>query len=136
LWARDLADQRSHAAAEARHTRYHFSGQPDFRVSIGRNHRPIVASISAWPLILTIPSLVLAREAHPAGIAFVTIIGLAGAVYSPLIVGAIKDLTGSFNGGLAAVGILLATGVGLMLLVPGSLMAPHGDGAPATQPVP
>ena len=95
-----------------------------------------VASISAWPVFLTIPSLVLAREAHPAGIAFVTTIGLAGAVYSPIIVGAIKDLTGSFNGGLAAVGILLAIGVGLMLLVPRSLMAPHGDGAPATQPVP
>ena len=95
-----------------------------------------VASISAWPVFLTIPSLVLAREAHPAGIAFVTTIGLAGAVYSPIIVGAIKDLTGSFNGGLAAVGILLAIGVGLMLLVPRSLMASHGDGAPATQPVP
>jgi ACS family 4-hydroxyphenylacetate permease-like MFS transporter len=95
-----------------------------------------VASISAWPVFLTIPSLVLAREAHPAGIAFVTTIGLAGAVYSPIIVGAIKDLTGSFSGGLAAVGILLAIGVGLMLLVPRSLMAPHGEGARATQPVP
>jgi ACS family 4-hydroxyphenylacetate permease-like MFS transporter len=95
-----------------------------------------VASISAWPVFLTIPSLVLAREAHPAGIAFVTTIGLAGAVYSPIIVGALKDLTGRFNGGLAAVGILLAIGVGLMLLVPRSLMAPHGDAASATQTVP
>jgi ACS family 4-hydroxyphenylacetate permease-like MFS transporter len=98
-----------------------------------------VASISAWPVFLTVPSLVLAREAHPAGIAFVTTIGLAGAVYSPIIVGAIKDLTGSFAGGLAAVGILLAIGVGLMLLVPRSLLAPHGDEAPvdvAAQPAP
>ncbi len=53
-----------------------------------------VGSISAWPVFLTIPSLVLAREAHPAGIAFVTTIGLAGAVYSPIIIGAMKDLTG------------------------------------------
>jgi hypothetical protein len=43
----------------------------------------------------------------------VTTIGLAGA--GPIIVGAIKDLTGTFNGGLAAVGILLGIGVGLML---------------------
>ena len=93
------------------------------------------ASISAWPVFLTIPSLVLARGPS-AGIAFVTTIGLAGSVYSPIIVGAIKDLTGSFAGGLAAVGILLAIGVGLMLLVPRSLLAPHGDAAPATQPVP
>jgi MFS transporter, ACS family, 4-hydroxyphenylacetate permease len=98
-----------------------------------------VASISAWPVFLTIPSLVLAREAHPAGIEFVTTIGLAGAVYSPIIVGAIKDLTGSFSGGLAAIGILLAIGVGLMLLVPRSLLAPHSDKAPddmAAQPAP
>jgi cyanate permease len=52
-------------------------------------------------------------SAAPAGIAFVTTIGLAGA--GPIIVGAIKDLTGTFNGGLAAVGILLGIGVGLML---------------------
>jgi MFS transporter, ACS family, 4-hydroxyphenylacetate permease len=98
-----------------------------------------VASISAWPVFLTIPSLFLTREAHPAGIAFVTTIGLAGAVYSPIIFGAIKDLTGSFAGSLAAVGILLAIGVGLMLLVPRSLLAPHGDKAPdkiAAQPAP
>jgi ACS family 4-hydroxyphenylacetate permease-like MFS transporter len=98
-----------------------------------------VASISAWPVFLTIPSLVLTREAHPVGIAFVTTIGLAGAVYSPVIVGAIKDLTGGFAGSLAAVGILLAIGVGLMLLVPRSLLAPHGGDARddvATQPAP
>jgi ACS family 4-hydroxyphenylacetate permease-like MFS transporter len=90
-----------------------------------------VASISAWPVFLTIPSLVLPREAHPVGIAFVTTIGLAGAIYSPLVVGTIKDLTGSFAGSLAAVGILLAIGVGLMLLVPRSLLAPHGDETPS-----
>jgi MFS transporter, ACS family, 4-hydroxyphenylacetate permease len=98
-----------------------------------------VASIAAWPVFLTIPSLVLPRAAYPAGIAFVTTIGLAGAVYSPVIVGAIKDLTGSFSGGLAAVGILLAIGVGLMLLVPRNLLAPHGDDvvdAAAAQPMP
>jgi ACS family 4-hydroxyphenylacetate permease-like MFS transporter len=98
-----------------------------------------VASISAWPVFLTIPSLVMAREAHPAGIAFVTTIGLAGAVYSPVIVGTIKDLTGSFAGSLAVVGILLAIGAGLMLLVPRNLLAPHGDEAAdeiAAQPAP
>jgi MFS-type transporter involved in bile tolerance (Atg22 family) len=67
----------------------------------------------------------------------VTTIGLSGAVYSPVIVGAIKDLTGSFAGSLAAVGILLAIGVGLMLLVPRSLLAPDRDEAlVATQPAP
>jgi ACS family 4-hydroxyphenylacetate permease-like MFS transporter len=98
-----------------------------------------VASIAAWPVFLTVPSLVLPRAAHPAGIAFVTTIGLAGAVYSPVIVGAIRDMTGSFAGGLAAVGILLAIGVGLLLLVPRGLLAPHGDELPADatpQPMP
>jgi ACS family 4-hydroxyphenylacetate permease-like MFS transporter len=98
-----------------------------------------VASIAAWPVFLSVPSLILPRAAYPAGIAFVTTIGLAGAVYSPVVVGAIKDLSGSFSGGLAAVGILLAIGVGLMLLVPRSLLAPHGDDvadAAAAQPMP
>lgn len=98
-----------------------------------------VASIAAWPVFLTVPSLVLPRAAHPAGIAFVTTIGLSGAVYSPVIVGAIRDMTGSFAGGLAAVGILLAIGVGLLLLVPRTLLAPHGDELPADatpQPMP
>jgi MFS-type transporter involved in bile tolerance (Atg22 family) len=69
----------------------------------------------------------------------VTTIGLAGAVYSPVIVGTIKDLTGSFAGSLAVVGMLLAIGVGLMLLVPRNLLAPHGEEAAdkiAAQPAP
>ena len=94
-----------------------------------------VASIAAWPVFLTLPSLVLPRAAHPAGIAFLTTIGLGGAVVSPLIVGVIKDLTGSFNGGLGAVGLLLAVGVGLMLLVPRSLLAAPGE-IPGAAPQP
>ena len=94
-----------------------------------------VASIAAWPVFLTLPSLVLPRAAHPAGIAFLTTIGLGGAVVSPLIVGVIKDLTGSFNGGLGAVGLLLAIGVGLMLLVPRSLLAAPGE-IPGAAPQP
>jgi len=86
-----------------------------------------ITSIMAWPIFLTLPAMVLPRAAHPAGIAFVTTIGLGGAVVSPLIVGAIRDLTGGFAGGMAATGIMLAVGAGLMLLVPKSLLAAPDD---------
>jgi MFS transporter, ACS family, 4-hydroxyphenylacetate permease len=93
-----------------------------------------IASVAAWPLFVTLPSLVLPREAHPVGIAFMTTIGLAGAVVSPIIVGTLRDLTGDFAAGMAATGGLLALGAIAMLFVPrGALAAPgaHGEAPPA-----
>jgi ACS family 4-hydroxyphenylacetate permease-like MFS transporter len=87
-----------------------------------------MASVAAWPVFVTLPSLVLPREAHPVGIAFMTTIGLAGAVVSPIIVGTLRDLTGDFTAAMAATGGMLALGALAMLFVPRSALA-----APAAQ---
>jgi len=90
-----------------------------------------VTTIAAWPIFFTLPASVLPRHAHAAGIAFLNTIGIAGGAVSPLIMGIIRDTTGSFALAMAVMGALLAVGAGLVFLVPRRLLN-SGGGAPAT----
>jgi cyanate permease len=70
----------------------------------------------------------LPRSAHPAGIAFLNTVGIGGAAISPLIMGIIRDTTGSFGPAMAVMGVILACGAGLVFFVPRHLL---NAGAPA-----
>jgi ACS family 4-hydroxyphenylacetate permease-like MFS transporter len=83
-----------------------------------------------WPIMFTLPAMVLPREAHPAGIAFINVVGLMGATISPLIMGIMRDLTGAFTAPMIVIGTLLAIGAGLMMLVPRRLIVGEPE-APA-----
>jgi len=81
-----------------------------------------VSTIAAWPIVFTMPAAVLPRAAHPAGIAFLNTVGIGGAAISPLIMGIIRDTTGSFGPAMAVMGVILACGAGLVFLVPRRLL--------------
>jgi ACS family 4-hydroxyphenylacetate permease-like MFS transporter len=104
------------------------SGEPVLRMAA-----LVVASVStiaAWPIVFTMPAAVLPRAAHPAGIAFLNTVGIGGAAVSPLIMGIIRDQTGSFGLAMAVMGVILAVGAGLVFLVPRRLL----NGSESMQP--
>ncbi len=82
-----------------------------------------ICCVSSWPVFFTLPSLMLAREAHPAGIAFLNVIGIAGTAVTPIIMGSAKDLTGAFTAGMVAMGLVLIIGGLSMFAVPRRLLA-------------
>jgi ACS family 4-hydroxyphenylacetate permease-like MFS transporter len=89
-----------------------------------------------WPIMFTLPAMVLPREAHPAGIAFINVVGIMGATLSPLIMGIMRDLTGAFTAPMIVIGALLAIGAGLMMLVPRKLIVGEPDAPALIEAVP
>jgi ACS family 4-hydroxyphenylacetate permease-like MFS transporter len=79
-------------------------------------------SLSAWPVFFTTPSIILPREAHAPGLAFLNTVAIAGSSLSPIIVGTLREATGSFSVPLLAVSGILVLGVITMLFVPRDLL--------------
>jgi ACS family tartrate transporter-like MFS transporter len=70
---------------------------------------------SFWPM----PSLFLTGTAAAAGIAWINALGNLAGTMTPFIVGTIKDMTGSFSGGLYALaGFALLAAIVTLLAVP------------------
>jgi ACS family 4-hydroxyphenylacetate permease-like MFS transporter len=89
-----------------------------------------VTTIAAWPIVFTMPAAVLPRSAHAVGIAFLNTVGIGGAAVSPLVMGIIRDRTGSFSLAMAAMGVILAIGAGLVFLVPRRLLNSEREAGP------
>jgi MFS transporter, ACS family, 4-hydroxyphenylacetate permease len=81
-----------------------------------------VTTIAAWPIFFTLPAAVLPRNAHAPGIAFLNTVGIGGAAVSPIIMGSMRDLTGSFAAPMSVMGIILAFGAALVFVVPRRLL--------------
>jgi ACS family 4-hydroxyphenylacetate permease-like MFS transporter len=95
----------------------------------------VVASIccvSAWPVFFTLPSMVLPPKAHAAGIAFLNVIGIAGTAVTPLIMGTMKDWTGTFSASMVAMAAFLVLGGATMFLVPRRIIASDDEDAGAS----
>jgi MFS-type transporter involved in bile tolerance (Atg22 family) len=75
-------------------------------------------------VFFTTPSIILPREAHAPGLAFLNTVAIAGSSLSPIIVGRLRDLTGGFSVPLLAVSGILLLGVITMLLVPRDVLSP------------
>jgi ACS family 4-hydroxyphenylacetate permease-like MFS transporter len=80
-------------------------------------------SLSAWPVFFTTPSIILPREAHAAGLAFLNTVGIGGSTVSPILVGYLRDHTGGFAVPQLAIASLLVIGVILLLFVPRELLS-------------
>ena len=96
-----------------------------------------VATIAAWPIFFTLPAAVLPRNAHAPGIAFLNTVGIGGAAISPIIMGSLRDLTGSFAAPMSVMGLILAVGAAFVFVIPrhllnGSEPAPSEAASPAT----
>jgi ACS family 4-hydroxyphenylacetate permease-like MFS transporter len=92
-----------------------------------------VCSTPVWSLFFTMPSAVLPRTAHAAGIAFMNTIGMCGAATAPMIMGVLRDRTGGFSAPMTVIGVALIAGALLMLLVPRHLLV--GDGSQPAPPL-
>jgi ACS family 4-hydroxyphenylacetate permease-like MFS transporter len=79
----------------------------------------VSGSFTAMSLFWTLPQAILSEEARPAGIGFISAIGLLGSAVSPAVIGILRDLTGSFNAGLFYVTALLVISMALILIVEG-----------------
>ncbi|MBP2303403.1 MFS transporter [Azospirillum picis] len=73
------------------------------------------ATYAAYTVFWTIPAELLRGTAAAGGIALINSIGLLGGFLSPTVIGAVRDATGSLQGGLSAIAAGLALG-GLLLL--------------------
>jgi ACS family 4-hydroxyphenylacetate permease-like MFS transporter len=77
----------------------------------------IIVSVSSFCALLTFwtfpaSSAILSSEARPAGIALINCVGIGGgSAIGPLVVGYLKDLTGSFTAGLVYVVAMLVMAV-------------------------
>ena len=74
--------------------------------------------LATMPVFWTWPSSVLAGTAAAAGIAMINSIGNLAGFVSPSIIGWMKELTHSTNGGMAVVAIALLAGATLVLTAP------------------
>ena len=79
------------------------------------------------------PRIGLWSNARPAGIALINSIGLAGgSSIGPLVIGYLKDMTGSFTSGLLYVVAMLVVGVICIVLVAGRTHVTTPTPSPST----
>ncbi len=72
----------------------------------------------ALSVFWAIPPGHLSPRAKPAGLALITMAGIMGSIVSPIVIGALRDLTGSFASGLLFATALLVLGACLILFTP------------------
>lgn len=77
----------------------------------------VSGAFSAMSVFWTLPQAILSEEARPAGIGFISAVGLLGSAASPAVIGILRDLTGSFNAGLFYVTALLVISMVLIWIV-------------------
>jgi len=75
-----------------------------------------VGSMAAMGVFWTLPSSALSSRASPAGIAMISMAGIVASLSTPLIVGLIKDQTGSFFGGVGYGLFMLVVSIGALLV--------------------
>ncbi len=79
----------------------------------------MIASVAVFAflaLFWTIPSAYLQGSAAAGGLALISSIGATGGVVSPIYIGWMKDLTGSFYESLGSMGLLLVLAMGVLHL--------------------
>ena len=81
-------------------------------VSIGIN--------ASRPMFWTLPSMFLSRTAAAGGIALINALGNLGGIAGPSMLGWVKEVTGSFAGGLYFLGICTLIASVLVLVAIGS----------------
>lgn len=77
-----------------------------------------VGSFTAMVVFWTTPDSAISPVARAVAIALINAVGNVGSAVSPLLIGVVHDMTGSFNGGLWFLAGLLAIGAGLIWCIP------------------
>ena len=94
-----------------------------------------VGAYGALGVFWAIPPGHLSPRAKPAGLALITMAGIMGSIVSPMVIGILRDMTGSFTAGLLFASSMLVCGASLVLFTPyadaGMVRRPVGAGDPA-----
>ncbi len=77
-----------------------------------------VGSFTAMVVFWTTPDSAISPVARAVAIALINAVGNIGSAVSPLLIGVVHDMTGSFNGGLWFLAGLLVVGAGLVWWIP------------------
>jgi ACS family 4-hydroxyphenylacetate permease-like MFS transporter len=78
-----------------------------------------IGAFAAMAVFWTVPPAILSAAARPAGIAFISSCGIFASATSPLLVGRLRDLTGSFNASMFFVAAVLVAAAALVFAVRG-----------------
>ena len=84
-----------------------------------------VGAFTAMAVFWALAAPMLSRKTRPVAIALISPGGVLGSALTPLVVGYLRDLTGSFDAGLWYAAALLAAGI-VVLFVCGSRTRRHG----------
>jgi MFS transporter, ACS family, 4-hydroxyphenylacetate permease len=77
-----------------------------------------VGTFAAQGIFWTLPATFLSAEARPIGIAMINTIGMLGTAIGPVVVGWLKDYTGTFSAGLIFVAGCILLGAACVLSIP------------------
>ena len=78
-----------------------------------------IGAFAAMAVFWTVPPAILSAAARPAGIAFISSCGIFASATSPLLVGRLRDLTGSFTASIFFVAAVLVAAAALVLAARG-----------------
>jgi len=78
-----------------------------------------IGAFAAMAVFWTVPPTILSAAARPAGIAFISSCGIFASATSPLLVGRLRDLTGSFTASIFFVAAVLVAAAALVLAARG-----------------
>ncbi len=76
-----------------------------------------IGAFAAMAVFWTIPPAILSAAARPAGIAFISSCGILASATSPLLVGRLRDVTGSFTAAILSVAVVLVAAAVLVMKV-------------------
>lgn len=79
-----------------------------------------IGAFAAMAVFWTVPPVILSTPARPAGIAFISSCGILASATSPLLVGWLRDLTGSFTASVLFVAVVLVAAAALVRVVRGA----------------
>ncbi|MGI4939057.1 MAG: MFS transporter [Janthinobacterium lividum] len=95
-----------------------------------------VGAYGGYGVFWSLVTQVLPERYRPAGIAMIHAFGSAGAILSPVVIGFLRDLTGSFSAGLLFAAVMLAVSIPLLLMVDeGSIRVPDSEPTADDHPV-
>jgi ACS family 4-hydroxyphenylacetate permease-like MFS transporter len=77
-----------------------------------------MGALTAMTVLWALPMDILSKKARPAGVALVSAFGMLGSATSPWVIGILKDLTGGFAAGLGYATVMLAVGIGAVMILP------------------
>lgn len=84
-----------------------------------------IGAFAAMAVFWTVPPVVLSAAARPAGIAFISSCGILASATSPLLVGGLRDLTGSFTASILFVALVLMAAGALVYAARTEPLQPH-----------